>query len=300
MTRSFAPPPLPEPFPAPFVQLLHELLARGLSPASRRDDQHRARRSQLGQSGTFVGHRRYAHGDDLRRLDWAAYARTGVLFVKQLAEDERRTATLLLDLSPRLCVGAPQRRLAALRCAAVVGGLALRQLDGVQVLAPGAKALTVAAYSGAGDLAELLRHLTRLPVVAATDQEVLGTCEPRMGTGHVHWISDFARPDASARVLRALRRRGLGVTGWLPAIAEDERFVARGFVDVADPQTGQTLALPLDAGLIAAIEKELQITRQRQDRVFAECGARLQRWPAPAADDLRRIAYEPILAACAP
>lgn len=300
MKRTFTPPPLPEPFPAPFVQMLHGLLARGPRPASRRDEQRRARRSQLGQSGTFVGHRRYAHGDDLRRLDWAAYARTGELFVKQLAEDERRTATLLLDLSPRMAVGTPPRRLAALRLAAVVGGLALRRLDGVQVLAPGARELAVAAFRGAGDLGELLRHLARLPVVAATDDDVLATCEPRLGAGHVHWVSDFARPDAAARVLRALRRRGLGVTGWLPAIVEDERFLARGFVDVADPVSGDTMAIPIDAGLIAAIESELLTTRRRQDRVFAECGARLQRWPAPRGDDLQRGVYEPILVACAP
>lgn len=300
MTRHFELPTLPEPFPPAFVELLHELLAYGARPASRRDDRRRARRSQLGQSGTFVGHRRYAQGDDLRRLDWSAYARTGVLYVKQLAEDERRTATVLLDLSPRMFVGSPARRTMALRIAAVVGGLALKQLDGVQVIAPGGKAKAVAAFGGAADLGDLLRHLARLPVAQASSRDVMTLCEPRLGVGHVHWISDFARPDEASLVLGALRRRRLGVTGWLPSIAEDEQFAARGFVDIADPATGRSVAVPVDAGLAAAIQDELVLLRRHQERIFAECGARLYRWKTPAADELRRAAYDLVLAACAP
>ncbi|MCA8977173.1 MAG: DUF58 domain-containing protein, partial [Planctomycetes bacterium] len=139
MKRRLPPlPAVPEPFPPGFRTLLHEILSRGPRLIGERVERTPRRRAPLGQSGTFAGHRPYVRGDDLRRIDWAAYARSGELFVMQLEEEERRTATVLLDLSPRLCVGAPPRRLAALRLAAVVGGLALRHLDGLTVLAPGA------------------------------------------------------------------------------------------------------------------------------------------------------------------
>jgi uncharacterized protein (DUF58 family) len=282
------------------VALLHELLAQRAAPSAGRDERRRARRARLAQSGTFVGHRRYVHGDDPRRIDWAAYARSGELFVVQHADEDRRTATLLLDLQPRTWLGEPPRRLAALRLAAVLAGLALRRLDGVQVLAPGAGPLAVARFAGAGDLVALLHHLARLPAARTGPREQLALCEPRLAGGALHWVGDFADPEAQRPVLTALRRRGVPIHGWLPTLPLDERFSCRGYVEIADPDTGASLAVPVDSALAAAVERELQQLRRRQDRLFAELGGRLTRWPAPAADDLRRAAYDGLAAAMAP
>ncbi len=298
--RRFAAPPLREAFSPSFVRLLHELLGRAALPSQRRADTRRARRAAPSQSGSFVGHRAYVRGDDLRRLDWAAYARSGEMYVKLVAEEERRTATLLIDLSPRLCTGSPPRRLWALRLSALLAGLALRRLDGLLVLAPGAGAAAAVPFAGAADLPRLLRHLDELPVVDAGVDEALALCESRASGGPLHWISDFARPDAALRALVALRRRGARVHGWLPAIVEDERFAARGYVDVADPSTGEAVAVPIDAAFVAAVEAELEKLQRRQERVFAEAGALLRRWRTPARDDACAVDFEPILAWCAP
>ena len=135
MTKAPKPPPslpaMPELFPLGFRTLLREILSRGPRLPGARVERAPRRRAPLGQSGTFAGHRPYVRGDDPRRIDWAAYARSGEMFVMQLQEEERRSATLLFDLSPRLAVGEPPRRLAAARLAAVIGGLALRHLDGL-------------------------------------------------------------------------------------------------------------------------------------------------------------------------
>jgi uncharacterized protein (DUF58 family) len=298
--KPFVAPPLPEPFPEPFLRLLHELLARGATPRAQRDDRRRARRAVLAQTGTFVGHRRYARGDDPRRIDWSALARSGELFVKQHADDDRRTVTLLLELAPRMAVGEPPRRLAALRLAAVLGGLALRSVDGVQVLAPGAGAAAVASFAGAGDLGALLTHLRGLPTAIATPRETLALCEPRLATGAVHWIADFADPEAAGAILRALRRRGVPVHGWLPSLPLDGELPARGYVEVADPDTGRSVPIPVDGALLAAVRHELAQLRLRQDRLFAQVGGRLTRWPSPPRDDWRAGAYEAILAEVAP
>lgn len=298
--RRFVPPELPEPFPAAWVKLLHELLAQRTAPTAGRDERRRARRARLAQSGTFVGHRRYVRGDDPRRIDWAAYARSGELYVVQHADEDRRTATLLLDLAPRLWLGEPPRRLAALRLAALLGGFSLRRLDGVQVLAPGAGPLAIAQFAGAAELGALLRHLARLPAARSDAREQMALCEPRLTGGALHWIGDFADPEAHQPVLAALRRRGVPVCGWLPTLPLDERFAARGYLEIADPDTGASLPVPVDAALAAAIERELLQLRRRQDRLFAELGGRLTRWAAPAADDLRRAAYDGLAAAMSP
>ncbi len=291
-------PNVPPRFPAPFRAVLHAVLARGPQLLGGRVEPVRARRAALSQSGTFVGHRPYAPGDDLRRIDWSAYARSGELFVKQLEEEERRTATLLLDLSPSLLVGAPPRRLAALRLAAVIGGLALRHLDGLTVVAPGASLHAIAVFEGARDLDRLLQHLDELPVVAGNPRDAMGLLLQRGTGGRVHWISDFADPTGSELLLAAVRRCGGRVTGWLPELAEDRAAPKSGYVRLADPETGESFAIAIDPPLAAELQRQLEALRRRQDRLFAQCGCPLLRWPAPADGDFRIAVYQEPIALC--
>jgi len=52
-----------------------------------------------GTSVEFVEHRQYTHGDELRHIDWRAYAKTGEYYVKQFEEETNLRAYLLLDAS---------------------------------------------------------------------------------------------------------------------------------------------------------------------------------------------------------
>jgi uncharacterized protein (DUF58 family) len=295
-------PPLPEVpprFPLAFRALLHELLARGPRLAGAAVEPRRARRSAPRDAGTFVGHRPYVRGDDVRRIDWAAYARSGELYVKQLAAEDRRSATVLIDLSPRMLVGAPPRRLAALRLAAVIGGLALRHLDGLTVLAPGAGTARVTTFAGSADLERLLQHLDHLPVAAAEPADAIALLVSRGTAGRVHWLSDFVAPAACQRALAALRRRGGRAIGWLPALPEDTAAPVRGHVCLADPATGATLDVAIDRVVAAAMQQQLDLLRRRQDVAFAQVGCPLVRWPAPPADEHRLTDFEEVLAWCA-
>lgn len=293
------PPPLPsvpEPFPPAFRALLPALLsARGRSDAGR-VERLRTRKAQLSQSGTFVGHRRYAHGDDLRRLDWAAYARTGELFTKQLQEEDRRAVTIVLDLSASMCCGTPPRRLGALRVAAIVAGLALARLDGVAIAAAGAPN-ALARFAGLVQLPALLDHLRSLPVAASAPAETAALLLHGEGIGSVHWIADFAPPQAFELPLTALRRRGARLTGWLPTVPEDEAPAAGGYLRVVDPERGDELAVPIDAAFAAELRRQLAALDRQQRRMFAAAGARLWRWPVPAGAPALRD-YLPIVAAC--
>lgn len=291
-------PVVPPCFSAAFRSVLHEVLARGARLRGARQENQRARRSALSQSGTFVGHRPYVRGDDLRAIDWSAYARSGELFVKQFEEEERRAATLLLDLSASLLVGAPPRRLFALRLAAVVGGMALRHLDGLTVLAPGAGARASVAFQGAADLDRLLAHLDELPIAAWEPREAMELLLHRSVAGRVHWISDFADPTACEAVLAAVRRRGGHVTGWLPAIVEDSEAPKSGYVRIADPETGEQFTIAIDRQFAHELQRELQALRRRQDRLFAQCGCPLLRWSVPATEVPQVAAYQELSALC--
>ena len=118
-------------------------------------------------------------------------------------------------------------------------------------------------------------------------------------SGHVHWISDFADPAPFELPLAALRRRGAVLTGWLPAVPEDRDVPRQGYVQMRDPETGTLLAVALDAALANEMRRQLALLQRRQDRLFAQCGCPLVRWPVPAAADFRVAAWQEIVAWCA-
>src|SRR5947209_8559997 len=52
-----------------------------------------------GVSVEFADYREYAPGDDLKRLDWRAYARSDKFHIKRYEEDTNLRGTIVLDAS---------------------------------------------------------------------------------------------------------------------------------------------------------------------------------------------------------
>jgi len=85
------------------VKLLREALLRG-----RRRPRRRGAGSPTlfrGDGYEFVELREYAPGDDVRRIDWAATARTGVLQSRVILEDVALTLAAFVDSSPSMQAG---------------------------------------------------------------------------------------------------------------------------------------------------------------------------------------------------
>lgn len=110
------------------------------------------RRSRLlGSSQEFADYRPYAPGDDIRRLDWNVYGRTGKAFIRQFWDEQEMYVRLYVDVSPSMRFGIapgsgsgpgdtsvgsfpPDNKLVfALRLAACVGYAALSGEDRVAV-----------------------------------------------------------------------------------------------------------------------------------------------------------------------
>src|SRR5437764_12731934 len=58
-----------------------------------------------GVSVEFADYREYTPGDDLKRLDWRAYARSNRHFIKQYEEESNLRATILMDASASMRYG---------------------------------------------------------------------------------------------------------------------------------------------------------------------------------------------------
>src|SRR5215813_2721243 len=64
-----------------------------------------------GLSAEFADYREYSPGDDLKRLDWRAYARSERYVIKRYEEESNLRATLLLDASRSMKYGGKRSKL---------------------------------------------------------------------------------------------------------------------------------------------------------------------------------------------
>jgi uncharacterized protein (DUF58 family) len=268
---------LPDLFPQGFRAMLEQILRQNRRIQGGQTEVARARHRALAQSGTFAGHRAYAPGDDLRRLDWNAFARTGHLFVKLLEDDDRRATSILVDVSPSMLCGEPPRLVTALRLAAILGGLSLVHLDGVQVHA-GDQQFTLQGRGTTGDLLQRLTSVrSRREAAAETVHALLRASGPRK----LHWISDFAEPARIEPLLQLLRRQGRQVTGWLPSLPTDLLAPNPGWTRVVDPESGAEHLVAVDAAMSAALVRELHLLERQQVHAFVQAGFPFQRVHLP-------------------
>lgn len=60
---------------------------------------------QKGGRIEFAGHRDYSPGDEIRYLDWNAYARSEKLFIKEFAREESVPVYIIIDISASMMAG---------------------------------------------------------------------------------------------------------------------------------------------------------------------------------------------------
>jgi uncharacterized protein (DUF58 family) len=95
---------------------------------------HRARLH--GSSVEFAEHKEYSPGDELRHVDWKAYAKLDRYYVKQFEQESQLTAYLVLDASASMRfagAGISKLEYAGL-CMAALAYLVIQQQDKVGLL----------------------------------------------------------------------------------------------------------------------------------------------------------------------
>ncbi|MCC6617587.1 MAG: DUF58 domain-containing protein [Chloroflexi bacterium] len=226
-----------------------ELASRRLTAGRMKGERRSVRR---GQSVEFADYRNYAAGDDLRQLDWNAYARLEKLFVKLFVEEEDVTVHVLVDASRSMDYGEPNKLDAARRAAAALAYLGLASMDRVSVAFLGdGRADGLRPLRGKRRTLELFRFLSeprgeRLTGLAAAARDYVSRIR---GSGPLILISDLMDPG----YLDALRdlastRSQLSVLHLLapdeldPEVPADARLV--------DNETGQGIEVSGDDDLV--------------------------------------------------
>ena len=130
-----------------FLQRLDALQLAMRAPA--RGGAGGLRRSRaLGSSVEFSDFREYAPGDDLRRVDWNAYARFDRLFLKLFMEEQETTVHILLDCSASMDFGEPSKWEMAQGLAQLLCYMAIRGGDRAVIIALGEEIIASEVFSG--------------------------------------------------------------------------------------------------------------------------------------------------------
>jgi len=111
------------------------LVSRKITTGKMRGERRSRRR---GSSSDFSDYRNYVAGDDLRFLDWKIYGRLERLFIKLFLEEEDLRVHILIDTSPSMKYGSPQKLLYAKRVAAAIGYICMSRMDSLTATGFGA------------------------------------------------------------------------------------------------------------------------------------------------------------------
>ena len=203
-----------------------------------------------GFSAEFAEDRPYNRGDDLRYLDWKAYARTDRLYIKQFEEETNLRAYLLVDVSRSMAwVSDPERFPTKLDYARLLAAslslLLIQQSDATGLLAFDEELRAhVAPRTTRRHWRRLVTELTHLAPDGRTDagtalKELAGRLQRR---GLVILISDLlVDPETTRMSLRYLRHRGHEIILFHIMDPGERELPAEGEAIFFDPETGEEL-----------------------------------------------------------
>lgn len=222
----------------------------------------------VGASLEFMDHRVYHPGDDVRRLDWSAYARSDRLHVKTYRDEVCPHLDLLVDSSASMSL--PESRkadgtvamMAALVTAAensrFTWNVSLATAHGCRPLGQGTgrpEAWDGLAFEGDFSVEDALHQM-----------------RPRWRAGSLRvLISDLLYAGDPLATLRPLADGAAGVVVIQLLAKADTTAGERGSVRVVDAETQQTLDVAIDA----AIEQRYADLLRRHQQMWQEAAATL-------------------------
>jgi len=201
----------------------------------------------------------YAHGDDVRHIDWNVTARLQVPYVREFNEEREVAAWFAVDLSPSVAFGSREqdKRAVAAEFVAVLARILTRHGNRVGALCYGSDVDTVIpARSGRRHVLHLLHRLRSRPEARAATATDLGE------------LLDGVWRVAPRRSLVFIVSDFISTPGWAEPLA---RLATRHDVIAVRLYDPMEMALP-DLGLVVVEDAETgeQLFVDTHDRAFRE------------------------------
>ena len=219
---------------------------------------HLARRR--GGNAEFMDHRPYAPGDDLRRIDWLAFARTGEPVFKLFRTEEDVVMRVVIDASASLAHGQPTKLETGKKIAAAIAYMALAGSERAQVIAATEGVDRMAEPTrGRSALPKVLRELDGITAARGTDlsKSIDSVLLRARRPGMLVIISDFldSGPFDAAITRAASAGHDLGL---VQVLADDEISPSYdGDFALEDAETGETVDVTVDDAAVRAYTDRL-------------------------------------------
>ena len=226
------------------------------------------RSPRKGQSVEFSDYRAYGVGDDLRYVDWNAYARLDRLHVKLFVDEEDLCLNLLVDASASMDFGRPTKLDYAVRLAAALGFVGLVGLErvGVGILRDRAAEGWLPAR-GRNQFPALLDFLTSVKPAGPTRlNDAIQTYAMRSReSGLAVIVSDLLDPAGYETGLRALMERRFDVHVVHLLDPEEMAPEFAGDFRLADAETGEVRELSVDREALRDYHERLHAFLERAE-----------------------------------
>jgi uncharacterized protein (DUF58 family) len=221
-----------------------------------------------GHSVEFCDYRAYGVGDDLRYVDWNAYARLDRLHVKLFVDEEDLCLHLLVDASASMDFGSPTKLDYAVRLAAALGFVGLVGLErvGVGMLRDRASEGWSPAR-GRNQFPVLLNFLTGVRPAGATRlNEALANYAMRAReSGLAVVISDLLDPAGYEAGIRALMERRFDIHLIHLLDPEEMSPDVGGDFRLIDAETGEVRELSVDRDALRDYRERLHSFLERAE-----------------------------------
>ena len=207
-----------------------------------------------GYSAEFSQYRHYRPGDDLKYVDWKAFARTDRVYTRQFRETTNMSALFVVDISRSMNFGG--KFVLARTAAAILGTLVLDQGDAAGVLAVDERAHYVPPRSGHQHLRVFLSALSALAPDGRTS--IAGALK-RAGQvlkrrGLIVIVSDLYEDEESIPLIRRLARMGHDVIVLQTLAREEMRLDLGGAAELVDLESERRLLVQPAAARAKYIE----------------------------------------------
>ena len=230
------------------LELLTRTTVEGLRQGLHRSPFH-------GFSAEFSQYRHYRPGDDLKYVDWKAFARTDRLYSRQFRETTNMGALFVVDASESMAfpAGGSSKFNRARAAAAVLATLVIDQGDAAGLLAMTGDEPSNVHYvpprSGRHHLHVYLAALARLTATGATSvasalRRAAGLLRRR---GLVVVMSDLYEDEAALSEIRRLARMGHDVVVLQVLSRAELRLPAGGALELIDLESGRRVLTSPDA-----------------------------------------------------
>jgi uncharacterized protein (DUF58 family) len=237
-----------------------EILKRRLEIQARSGGPGERVAARRGSSSEFQEHRAYEPGDDPRRIDWLAFARTGQPVTKLFRAEEDAVLRVVLDASASLDFGKPSKLDVARQVAAALGYLALTSGQRSELWV--ARGLRGARFGyerarphrGRAGIVALLRELSTVTAAGTTElaSAVRAVVEHSPRPGALVVISDFFDPGPVTRAFALARASGHDLALIQILDASELEPSLEGDLSLVDAESGERVEVTADLAAIDA------------------------------------------------